>query len=84
MAWRDLFGTFGSQYQIIPSKDTYVLGPCNHCAKYTILYPSIRTKGSESRGKSLAYCKMSNQLNTCQKWFEEHSLELFATNTRSL
>ena len=83
MAWRDLFGAFCSQYQIIPSKDTYVLGICNHCAKGTSLYTSIQTKVLESRGKSWANSKMSNELNTCQKLFEGHSLEVFATNTRS-
>ena len=67
MVQGELFGTSCSQYQIVPNKDTYLLG-----------YGSIRTEGPASRSKSFAYSKLSKKYwKICQKWFRVHFWNFF-------
>ena len=79
-----LFGSFSSQYAIVLSKKIYFQGLIHVCRRGTDNISQFGLKSWSVDVKLWLIVKWVKKLKTCQTWFWEHFLVLFAGNTRPL
>ena len=80
----ELFGSFSSQYAIVLSKKNYFQGLIHVCRRGTIHISQFGLKSRSVDVNLWLIVKWVKKLKTCQTWFWEHFLVLFADNTRPL